>query len=146
MFLPLSPRLTLPTLPIIVGVLTLIGWTWDINVLKQAIASSVAMNPATAVGFILLGLAALQRYAITNASWANRVGYLAIFIVIIASAMKLSDLVLGTSFHIDQQLFSSKLALEVSYPSRMAPNTAFCLFTLGWAMLFLYSSRNAQSE
>ena len=137
MVLPRSLRLALPALPIIIGVLVLIGWIEDIDVFKQVVASSVAMNPATAVGFILLAPEALRLSVANNSSFINRACRLAIIIVITASAMKLSDLVLGSSFHIDQQLFSAKLGLEAVHPSRMAPNTAFCFFTLGWAMLFL---------
>ena len=95
------------------------------------------MNPATAIGFIVLALEVLRWYVLKNIPLINRACCLATFIVIIGSAMKLSDLTLGTSFHIDQQFFSAKLALETGHPSRMAPNTAFCLFTLGWALLFL---------
>lgn len=95
------------------------------------------MNPATAIGFILLALEAHRLYAVNNISFINRACWLATFVVIIASAMKLSDLMFGTSFHIDQQLFSSKLALEIDHPSRMAPNTTFCFFVLGCSMLFL---------
>src|SRR5262245_38125047 len=39
------------------GVLNLIGWAFDISALKSVIPGQVAMNPATAVCFILLGLA-----------------------------------------------------------------------------------------
>jgi len=135
--LPRSLKLALPTLPIIIGVLVLIGWIGDIDVFKQVVASSVAMNPATAVGFILLAPEALRLFVANTGSFINRACLLVTVIVIIAGAMKLSDLTLGTSFHIDQQLFPSKLALEAVHPSRMAPNTAFCFFTLGWALLLL---------
>jgi hypothetical protein len=53
------------------------GWVWNINILKQAIASSIAVNPATTI------------------------------------------------------------VLEAGYPSRMAPNTVFCSFVLGWIMLLV---------
>jgi len=44
-------------LPIVIGVLVLIGWWADIEPLKRIIPGLVARNPMTAVGFILLGTA-----------------------------------------------------------------------------------------
>ena len=128
-------RCLLPTLPIILGALALVGWALDITSLKQGIASGVAMNPATAMGFILLGLEALRLHTRINNPLVSRIGQIAILLVILASAMKLGDLVLGTSFGIDQLLFAAHLDKYVGHPNRMAPNTALCFFLLGWAML-----------
>ena len=116
-------RFILSILPLILGVLALIGWALDISILKQGAASSIAMNPATAVCFIFAGFEAIRLHARNNVAFMSRAGQLAIFLVIIASGMKLSDLLFGTSFSIDTQLFSTKLAAESGYPSRMAPNT-----------------------
>jgi signal transduction histidine kinase len=136
-------RFLLPALPIILGTLALLGWTLDIASLKQGIASGVAMNPATALGFILLGLEVFRLHARINNPLASRIGQLAIWMVIIASAMKLGDLVLGTSFGIDQLLFAAQLDKYLTHPNRMAPNTTLCFFLLGWAMLSLRSRSKA---
>jgi diguanylate cyclase (GGDEF)-like protein/PAS domain S-box-containing protein len=132
-------RFLLPALPIILGALALVGWILNVAFLKQGIASGVAMNPATALGFILLGLEALRLHARIKNPLVGRIGQLAIWVVIIASAMKLGDLVLGTSFGIDQLLFAAQLDKYLAHPNRMAPNTALCFFLLGWATLFLRS-------
>lgn len=136
-------RFLLPTLPIIIGMLALVGWTLNVSSLRQGIASGVAMNPATALGFILLGLEAIRLHAKNNDPLVSRGCHLAILVVIIASAMKLSDLVLGTSFGIDQLLFSLQLDKYLVHPNRMAPNTALCFFLLGWAMLSMRSQSKA---
>lgn len=39
------------------GELVLIGWTFDIELLKRILPGFVAMNPLTAIGFILTGSA-----------------------------------------------------------------------------------------
>jgi PAS domain S-box-containing protein len=148
----MSPGLALSILPIIIGSLVIIGWEWDIGVLKWGIASSVSMNPATAVGFILLGLESLRLNSPNKAALFSRVGQLAVFVVIIASGMQLFDCAFGDVFRIDELLFTTKLSGEsghgaifskvveaTGHPSRMAPNTALCFFMLGWAMLFLRS-------
>ncbi len=130
-------RFLLPTLPIFLGVLVLTGWALDVHILQQGIISSVAMNPATAMGFILLGLEALRLYAGINDLLVSRACLFAIWAVIIVSAMKLGDLTLGTSFFVDQRLFANRLDIDQLYPNRIAPNTATCFFVLGWAMQFM---------
>ena len=47
----------LSLLVIIVGILVLFGWALDLELLKRIFPTLVAMNPVTAVAFILLGLA-----------------------------------------------------------------------------------------
>ncbi len=129
-------RFILSALPIILGLLALIGWALDIDILKRSIASTVPMNPTTAVGLILLGLEATRLQAGTTIFYLNRAGLWAIGAVIIASGLKLSDLLLGTSFHIDAHLFATKLAIGLEQPSRIAPNAALCFIMLGGGMLF----------
>src|SRR5450759_5157459 len=136
-------RFILPTLPLMLGVVALIGWGWDIGILKWGTASSVAMNPLTAVCFIFLGLEATRLHARNNVAFISRAGQLVVFLVIIASGMKLSDLMFGTSFSIDTQLFSTKLAAELQHQNKMAPNTAFCFFMLGLSMQFLRGRSNS---
>jgi PAS domain S-box-containing protein len=151
-FNQMSPGFILSILPIIIGSLAIIGWEWDIGALKWGIASSVSMNPATAVGFILLGLETLRLNSRNNAALLSRVGQLAVSVVIMASAMQLFDCVFGDVFRIDELLFTAKLSGEsghgavfskvveaTGHPSRMAPNTALCFFMLGWVMLFMRS-------
>lgn len=137
-------RFLFPTLTIILGLLALVGWNLNIDVLKRGIASSVAMNPATAIGFMLLGFEGLCWNVKNNNVFLNKAGQIAIGIVIIGSAMKLSDLDLGSSFAIDQRLFSSQLDKELGYFNRMAPNTAVCFLLLACAMQCMRSGlRNA---
>ena len=136
-------RFILPALPLMLGVVAFIGWALDISILKQGTASSIAMNPATAVCFIFLGLEATRLHARNNVAFISRAGQLAVFLVIIASGMKLSDLMFGTSFSIDTQLFSTKLAAELQHQNKMAPNTAFCFFMLGLSMQFLRGRSNS---
>ncbi len=132
-------RFLLPVLPIILGALALAGWVLDINVMQKGIARSVSMNPVVAVSFILLGLELLRLYAKTSHVWINRICHLAVWVVIIATAMKLSDLTLGTSFIVDQRLFFNDNGMGLLQPSRMAPNTAISLFLLGSALQFMRS-------
>ena len=124
-------------LPIILGVSALVGWAIDIEFLKRGMASSVAMNPATAVCLILLAFETIRLNTKSERAVLYQAGQLAIAAVIVVSAMKLSDLVFGSSFAIDQQLFGAKLYAASDYANEMAPNTAVCFFVLGWSMQFM---------
>ena len=132
--------LALPVLPSLLAVSALLGWVWDIPSLKQGLASSVSMNPATAICLALLGLEAIRINALNSYAALSKAGQLAIIVVVVISLIKLSDLLFGTSFAIDQHLFSSKLSAESSYSSRMAPNTVASLLLLSLAMQLQRSS------
>lgn len=67
----LDPELTVPrvarvlkalaraasAVPALVGLLVLLGWAYDIELLKRIVPGLVAMNPTTAIGLICLALA-----------------------------------------------------------------------------------------
>ena len=131
----LSPAFAL--LATLLALSALLGWAFDIAALRQGLASSVAMNPVTAVCLALLGLEAVRMNALNAHAALAKVGQLAILVVIAAGLAKLCDLIFGTSFGIDQWLFRAALNAESLYPSPMAPNTAACLVLLGVAMQFM---------
>jgi PAS domain S-box-containing protein/putative nucleotidyltransferase with HDIG domain len=149
---PVKPPLLSPALALLATLLALsalLGWALDIATLKQGLASSVAMNPATALCLALLGLEAIRMNALNAHAVLAKAGQLAILVVIAAGLSKLCDLIFGTSFAIDQTLFGAALNADSRYPSRMAPNTAACLALLGVAMQFMRGGtdsrvRNAQ--
>ena len=89
---------------------------------------------------VLLGLEATRMSAANDRAALSKVGQLAIIVVISASLMKLSDVMFGTSFAIDQCLFAPKLSAVLGYPNRMAPNTAASLLLLGAAMQVMRGS------
>ena len=135
---PALAPLACAVLATLIAVLALLGWALDIKPLRHGMASSVPMNPATAVCLLLLGLELIRISTSSAHATLSRAGRLAILVVIAASLMKLGDLSLGTSFAIDQYLFGSKLA-EESIPNRMAPNTTTSLLLLGVAMQLMRS-------
>lgn len=114
----------LAAISVILAGLALIGWAWDFAPIKHGLASSVAMNPASAVCLILLALETARLNMQDGHAVLSRARQLAVIAVIAVSAMKLGDLILGSSFAIDQFIFRAKLDAEPDFPSRMAPNTA----------------------
>ena len=126
--------IVLSLFPIILAIMVLAGWEFNIEFLRRGTGSSVAMNPTTAVTFISLGLAIIGS-SINQHLLAKRLWRFAAFIVVIGSAIKLSDVTFATSFAIDTYLFHTKLSAAFAYPSRMAPNTAFAFCLLGSSLL-----------
>lgn len=150
----LSPELTANLLPgnlrgailaaaanAVIAALVLIGWGWNIEVLKRIVPGLVAMNPMTAVTFLIAAVSVVnfareKRTGHTTASlWVGRV--CAIFVGLVG-ALQLIALFSGHSFQFDQWLFRAKLAVE-ALPSTIAPNTAFNFLLIGCALLFLQS-------
>ena len=70
--------LALALLSTTLAVLALLGWALDIAALKQGLASSVAMNPATALCLALLGLEAIRMNTLNNHAVLSKAGQLAI--------------------------------------------------------------------
>ncbi|MEJ7819100.1 MAG: hypothetical protein WKF44_02225, partial [Rubrobacteraceae bacterium] len=118
----------------------LLGWTFEVDVLKRILPGLVAMNPTTALAFIAAGLALwLLRTAAVDPR-SRRVAQVLAFIVALVGLIKLVGILSGWDVGVDRLLFSEKLELETAttgIPNRMAPNTALNFFLLGCAMLFL---------
>ena len=122
-------------LPPIIGVLALAGWAADVDVLKRAISSSTAMNPATAVCFIFLGvsLSILCRGASRS---TRRVAVTLAAVPAIVGLTRLASSLGGWDAGLDRLLFSDKLTLaDFGVANRMAPNTAVNFVLLGAALI-----------
>ncbi|BCM94253.1 phosphoserine phosphatase RsbP [Abditibacteriota bacterium] len=121
-----------------IGTLVLLGWAFEVESLKRIAPMLVAMNPLTAVCFILSGAALweLRRPHSTSsiASLCRVIGA----IVALVGFLKLGELVFGWNLGIDRWLFSSRLEdAATGIPNRMAPNTAFNFLCLGLALPLL---------
>ncbi len=124
---------------IVIAVVVLVGWTSGIAALTRPGPDWVAMNPLTAISFILCGVSLLlQRRAANGAALSDGltrrprlVGkLLAGAALVIAVACVLMYLLQGTG--IDQVLFADQLN-----GNRMAPNTALCFITISLALLLM---------
>ena len=123
-------------LPVIVGLLVLAGWYFDMEALKRVRPGFVAMNPMTACLFLvagsILGLS-LRRTPSNALNWVRKTG--ALLILAIATA-KLLELTFGWKIGVDQWLFAAKLdGAKGVLPNRMAPNTAACFALIALSLL-----------
>jgi len=114
------------------GVLVIVGWAVELSVLRSLIPGLVAMNPATAVAFVLGGIALHQLNRAAVAQRRSRVAALCAVIVILLGASRLAAYVTPYDLALDQWLFAERLG-----SNRMAPNTAFNFVVDGLALLLL---------
>lgn len=123
---------------ILVGLATLLGWWLDIEGLKRGVGEGVAMNPATALSFILAGVSLWLLRAEPVRPRTRRIGAALAAAVALIALLRLGGYLFGSEVGIDQVLFRERLADAVAgRPSRMAPNTALCFLLIGAALLLL---------
>ncbi|HEY8131063.1 MAG TPA: EAL domain-containing protein, partial [Thermoanaerobaculia bacterium] len=138
----IAPEMTLPRVtaallafsrvaaivPIAVSVLVLFGWWRDIELLKRIVPGLVAMNPATAIGFLCLGIALVRPGTRFSAALA--------FIAALFGFLKVLAIVGIADLGIDQILFRDKLgASDFGLRNQMAPNTALNFILTGLALM-----------
>jgi hypothetical protein len=125
-------------IPLVMGFLVLFGWWQDIELFKRIIPGYIAMNPATAIGFILLGTALALWLPDPPAKWRRQLGAVLAALAASIGLLRLIAIVVGLDLGIDQLLFSEKLAAADSgLPNRMAPNTALNFLLLGSALAIM---------
>ncbi len=126
-----------------VGVLVLVGWQLDIEVLRSVVPGYVPMNPASALGFIIAGLSlGLQNRTLINKDRAfsrvlKRIAKSCAVIVFGIGVLVLFDDVLG----LDQLLYSEHFSDHLSsFRDLMAPILAFAFVLLGSSLFWLDAS------
>ena len=128
--------------------LVLLGWALDIDLFKRIIPGLVAMNPMSAMAFLLAALslalfstAPAHEVALLRVTLARTCAWLIVFIGI----AKVVAIVGGPDLRVDQLLFSSKLSVGFRVPNVMAPNTALNFFLIGNALIVIHSKRRHMS-
>ena len=120
---------------IVAGALALVGWMFEIEVLKSVIPGSVSMKPNAALAFIACGAGLWSSAAKASQKWH-------VFSTIFSSlAIAIGGLVVleyasGRDFGIDQALFREPAgAIDTYAPARMAPASAVSFVFVGMALL-----------
>ena len=124
---------------IIVGILVLLGWVFDVALLKSAFSGLVAMKVNTALGFILAGV------SLWNAGPGSRRSRIVSRVcgagVLLLGLLTVGEYLSGNDFGIDQLLMADITNLPGDIPGRMAANTAASFASLGAALLLLGRAR-----
>lgn len=126
---------------LLIGVVVLIGWILNSSWMRGFSPRSIAMNPLTAILFIVSALALRRRLPKgPGAPFPKLDGLTGIagFVVALAGALKVAEYVFGFDFQLDQFLFRGRLHPQGLFPENaIAPNTALNLLLCGLGLLLL---------
>lgn len=127
-------------LVILFGILTLVGWQFNIRVLKRPIPHLVAMNPATAISFVITGISFLFLSAKNRTKRKISFGKILALLTIGISVLKLIGAIVPSFLQVDHVFFNKQIELDSlggSLSSSMAVNTATAFIFSGIALLLL---------
>ena len=110
---------------IFIGSLSLIGWTINYLPLMRLVPYGAAMNPLTAICFILLGIV-----SIAHNQKKDIIALCCGTFVVLSGILLLAENKGLIDFQIDTILFGNTIA-KLDIPSRMAQYTALCFALLG---------------
>ena len=124
------------------GGTVLLGWILGNESLKRVFPRFVAMNPLTAIGFIIAGVALLLFWQSKKGSSLVRIGSRILAgILILFGALKLSEYCFGWHSFFDQIFFRNKTNHGTVLANQIAPSTAFNFLISGGALWLLNSSQ-----
>ncbi len=119
---------------LLIGLTCWAGWLLDIEWLRRPLGGPVAMNPLSALCFVLCAGALLAHRAPARpARWAGVAAWATIGI----GAAKVLLVLLGAPEAMETLLFHDRLTLPIygGRPNVMAPNTALCFMLAGAALV-----------
>ena len=123
----------------VVGLAVLLGWHFDIELLRAGLPGRTPVNPATALALLLAACALWMHHQAKGRPDSAPVRWLAVTaasLVIALGAITLTGYFIGHNLRVDQVLFGAQLA-----DNRVAPNTGFALLLIGVALWLLNSPR-----
>jgi signal transduction histidine kinase/DNA-binding response OmpR family regulator len=121
----------------LVGCLALAGWAFDLEPLKTLLPGRVAMNPVTALCF-LLGAVSLWLQSGPTTAGIRRLAVGCALIIVGVAIVRLAGYAGCPDVGIDRLFFREKLDAAAGFPpNRMAPNTAMAFLLLGLGLALL---------
>ena len=123
----------------VVGLAVLLGWQFDIELLRAGLPGRTPVNPATALALLLAASALWMHHQARGRPDSAPVRWLALTaasLVIALGVITLTGYFIGHNLRVDQVLFGVQLA-----GNRVAPNTGFALLLIGVALWLLNSPR-----
>ncbi len=125
----------------VLGASVLLGWLFDIALLKSVLPGLVTMKPNTALGLVMAGSALLLMDRPSVSGGAQRWGFLLSALVTMLGAFTLLEYAVDVDLGIDQMLFAVAHDVHSNAPvGRMAVATAVGLAGTGMALLLRHES------
>jgi PAS domain S-box-containing protein len=141
---------------LVIGMLVLAGWEWNIDFFKKPMVHLTAMNPLTALNFLFAAASFLllstavysadagkkENYGGPPAGIAARrrlIGNILAVIVLLVGFLRLGGVFPGLHLRPDQVLFRKELLVTLSgnLPNQMAIQSAWCFIFSGISLLTL---------
>ncbi len=124
-----------------IGLLVLSGWQFDIDFFKRPIPWLAAMNPTSAVLFVLSGLAFLSLSPGKAPQKMKPAGYLLAALVFVSAFVKMLDVFTNFKTGVDLFIFSEAIGRDFNnkFSGTMAPITAFSFLLIAAALFLLHT-------
>ncbi|MDI1446391.1 PAS domain S-box protein [Polyangium sp. 6x1] len=135
---------------LVIAGLVMMGWTFDVEVLKRIVMRYPSMKMNTAVSLAAMGLALLVLHAEERAKVRSKERAIVLLVcgglVTCVAAATLAEYLWGFDLHIDEALVGDVESATSSVPpGRMAPITALKLLSLGVSLIVMRLSRRRSS-
>jgi signal transduction histidine kinase len=126
----------------VLGALVLVGWAFDVPLLKAVVPGLTTMKPNTALCFVLSGVGLGLRVGLHDRVTGRRIAQLCGALVLLIGVATLTEFVFHVDLSLDALLFRElHPPLGSPYPERMSEMTALSFAGSGGALMLLDSRR-----
>lgn len=123
---------------ILIAILVFVGWITGTEKLKRLIPDAIAVNPLTALCFLLCGIALWFRRDANTSEKQQKYSVKFAWFVLLVGLAKFFSFIFSVDIYIDSILFHDQLFEPArNEMNRMAPNTALCFFLAGLSLLWI---------
>jgi PAS domain S-box-containing protein len=124
---------------IIIGILVLTGWQFQVNFLKRPVEGLTAMNPLTALLFIFCGTSVLLLRSSENDHNYKRSGQMIAMVILCVALLRFV-------LPVDTLLYPHALTgdMKLGISNRMPLNTAFTFVFCALGLIFIHSETKAK--
>src|SRR5262249_21321549 len=112
------------------GAVVLLGWTFDVGVLKSVVPGLATMTASTALGFVLPGTA-LRLLPLAVEARVRSAAVAAAVAAIVLGLLNVGQDIARADLGIDQLLFADPDTPPSQAPGRMSPATALSFVAIG---------------
>lgn len=119
----------------VIAILVLIGWVFNIGVLKSFVPGFFAMKVNSAIMFLLTSITLIMLQNVENKSYLYVSKCLSLIICLVG-LLTLAEYIFNVNLYIDQLLFTDMSGPTAPYPGRIAPYTCVAFISIG-VVIFL---------